>query len=168
MVVFQELDPLDAEMSTTRVVLKLPNGRNYGPYSINSTAETVVFRELLNLFRVITQLHICLPGTQFFVEIPDCAGSLYIAFPPTTGAEDSSPETMEVYVIKMEQGEQLSEGEVRNRFYDSFGKQLEYAMSVVYGGKTEKRCKSLGLPNIYGWCVYSGTLSTNFPCRIWQ
>ena len=155
-------------MSTTRVVLNLPNGRDYGPYSIESTTETVVFSELSKLLRNVTQLHISVPDTQFFVEIPDCASSLYIAFPPTTGAEDSSPETMEVYVIKMEQGEQLSEGEVRNRFYDSFGKQLEYAMSVVYGGKTEKQCKSLGLPNIYGWCVYSGTLSTNFPCRIWQ
>ena len=84
------------------------------------------------------------------MEIPDCAGSLYIAFPPTTAAEDSSPETIEVYVIKMEQGEQLSEGEIRNRFYDSFGKQLECGMSVVYEGKTEKRRKSLGLPNMGG------------------
>lgn len=133
-------------MSTTRVVLKLSNGRDYGPYSINSTTETVVFSELSKLLRNVTQLHICVPDTQFFVEIPDCASSLYIAFPPTTGAEDSSPETMEVYVIKMEQGEQLSEGEIRNRFYDSFGKQLEYAMSVV--DDPERECKSLGLPNM--------------------
>ena len=150
MVVFQELESLDAAMSTTRVVVKLPNGRDYGPYSINSTTETVVFRELSKLLKNVTQLHICVLDTQFFVEIPNCASSLYIAFPPTTGVEDSSPETIEVYVIKMEQGEQLSEGEIRNRFYDSFGKQLECAMSVVYGGKTEKLCKSLGLPNMGG------------------
>lgn len=151
---FQEFESFDTEMST-RVVLKLPDGKEYGPFSINSTSEADVFSELPKLFGVITQQHIRVrvPGTQFFVEVPNCAGYIYIAFPPTSGVENSSHETIEVYAVKVEQGGQLSEGEIRNHLYNNFGKQLEYAMSVISGpkeGKTDERCKSVGLPNMGG------------------
>ena len=142
---------------STRVVLKLPDGKECGPFSINSTSEADVFSELPKLFGVITQQHIRVrvPGTQFFVEVPNCAGYIYIAFPPTSGVESSSHEMIEVYAVKVEQGGQLSEGEIRNHLYNNFGKQLEYAMSVISGpkeGKTEERCKSVGLPNM--GCVF--------------
>ena len=136
-------------------MLKLPNRRECGLFSTNSTSEADVFSELPKLFRVITQQHIQVrvPGTEFFVEVPDLAGCLYIAFPPTTGVENSSHKTIEVYAIKVEQGGRLSEGEIQNDLYDNFGKQLECAMSVVSGpkeDKTEERCKSVGLPNMGG------------------
>lgn len=94
--------------------------------------------------------------TEFFVEVPDLANCLYIAFPPITGVENSSPETIEVYTIKVEKGERLSEGEIRNHLYDNFGKQLEYALSVVSGPKEDKTVEKCKLVGFQMWlvCLY--------------
>ena len=66
---------------------------------------------------------------------PQSASHIFVTALSTT----SSPvKVMEVYAIEVGQGQWLSEGEVRNRFYDSFGLQLQGAIRVVSGSVAKK------------------------------
>jgi len=117
---------------TTQVVLKLPGGKDCGPFSISCTSEVEVLDELPKLFTVAARQPI--PGTKFFVDTPQSASHIYVTALSTTG---SPLEAMEVYAIEVGQGQRLSEGEVRNRFYDSFGVQLQGAIGVVSDPEAE-------------------------------
>ena len=118
---------------TTQVVLKLPGGKDCGPFSISCTSEVEVLDELPKLFTVAARQPI--PGTKFFVDTPQSASHIFVTALSTMG---SPLEVMEVYAIEVGQGQRLSEGEVRNRFYDSFGLQLQGAIRVVSGSVAKK------------------------------
>ena len=88
--------------------------------------------ELPKLFKVIAQQPI--PGTKFFVETPQSTSHIYVTSSSTAGLPLG---TIEVYAIEVGRDQRLSEGEVRNRFYDSFGMQLQSAVRVVSGPEAE-------------------------------
>ena len=123
---------------TTQVVLRLPGGKDCGPFSICSTSEVEVLDELPKLFTVVAQQPI--PGTKFFVETPQRTSHIYIASMSTDSSLSTtgSPlRTAEVYAIEVGQDRRLSEAEVRNRFWNSFGMQLQSAVRVVSGPEAE-------------------------------
>ena len=88
--------------------------------------------ELPKLFTVVAQQP--LPGTKFFVETPQSTSHIYVTSSSTVGLPLG---TLEVYAIEIGRDQRLSEGEVRNRFYDSFGMQLQSAVRVVSGPEAE-------------------------------
>ena len=111
---------------TTQVVLKLPGGKDCGPFSISCTSEVEVLDELPKIFTVAARQPI--QGNKFLVDTPQRASHIFV----TALSTMSSPlKVMEVYAIEVGQDQRLSEGEVRNRFYGSFGVQLQGAIGVV-------------------------------------
>ena len=74
---------------------------------------------------------------------------------------------MEVYAIEVGQGQRLSKGEVRNRFYDSFGVQLQGAIGVVSDPEAEvgEGGMSPDLPSMAGChftCISKSTYCQTF------
>ena len=64
------------QLVTTQVVLKLPGGKDCGPFSISCTSEVEVLDELPKLFTVAARQPI--PGTKFFVDTPQSVSHIFV------------------------------------------------------------------------------------------
>ena len=118
--------------------------------------------ELPKLFTVAARQPI--PGTKFCVDTPQSVSHISVTALSTTG---SPLKVMEVYAIEVGQGQRLSEGEVRNCFYDSFGVQLQGAIGVVSDPETEagEGGVSPDLPSMAGChftCISKSTYCQTF------
>ena len=84
------------QLVTIQVVLKLPGGKDCGPFSISCTSEVEVLDELPKLFTVAAQQPIL--GTKFFVDTPQSASHIFVMALSTMG---SPLKVMEVYAIEV-------------------------------------------------------------------